>query len=53
MNTSLTQAMTIAEQSVDNNSFAIAAFDNIVSNNSFAIAALGENRAKDLAWYIQ
>ena len=30
MNTSLTQAMAIAEQSVGNNSIAIAAFDNIV-----------------------
>src|ERR671918_528574 len=35
MNTSLTQAMTIAEQSV--------------GNNSVAIAALGEDRAEDLA----
>ena len=49
MNTSLTQAMTIAEQSVGNNSFAIAAFDNIVGNDPFAIAAFGEDRANDLA----
>jgi hypothetical protein len=48
-NTSLTQAMTIAEQSVGNNSVAIAAFDNVVGNNSFAIAAFGEERAEDLA----
>ena len=49
MNTSLTQAMTIAEQSVGNNSFAIAAFDNILGNDPFAIAAFGEDRTKDLA----
>lgn len=49
MNTSLTQAMTIAEQSVGNNSVAIAAFDNVVTNDPFAIAALGEDRAEDLA----
>lgn len=49
MNTSLTQAMTIAEQSVDNGSLAIAGFDNIIGNDSFSIAALGENRAQDLA----
>ena len=49
MNTSLTQAMTIAEQSVGNNSVAIAAFDNVATNDPFAIAALGEDRAEDLA----
>ncbi|MGH9977196.1 MAG: hypothetical protein ACRD4J_01345 [Nitrososphaeraceae archaeon] len=49
MNTSLTQAMTIAEQSVDNNSSAIAGFDNIIGNDSFSISTLGEDRAKDLA----
>ena len=49
MNTSLTQAMTIAEQSVGNNSVAIAAFDNILGNDPFAIAAFGEDRTKDLA----
>jgi hypothetical protein len=49
MNTSLTQAMTIAEQSVDNNSSAIAGFDNIIDNDSFSISTLGEDRAKDLA----
>ena len=49
MNTSLTQAMTIAERSVGNNSFAIAAFDNIVGNDPFAIAAFGEDRANYLA----
>ena len=49
MNTSLTQAMTIAEQSVGNNSIAIAAFDNIVGNDPFSIAAFGEDRTKDLA----
>ena len=49
MNTSLTQAMTIAERSVGNNSFAIAAFDNIVGNDPFAIAAFGEERTKELA----
>jgi hypothetical protein len=48
-NTSLTQAMTIAEQSVGNNSFAIAAFDNVLSNDPFAAAALGQDRAQDLA----
>lgn len=48
-NTSLTQAMTIAEQSVDNNSSAIAGFDNIIGNDSFSISTLGEDRAKDLA----
>src|SRR5262245_59858439 len=48
MNTSLTQAMSIAEQSVDNGSLAIAGFDNIIGNDTFSIAALGENRAKDL-----
>jgi len=49
MNTSLTQAMTIAEQSVDNNSSAIAGFDNIIGNDSFSISTLGKDRAKDLA----
>ena len=49
MNTSLTQAMTIAEQSVGNNSFAIASFEYVVGNDTFAIAALGEDRAEDLA----
>ena len=49
MNTSLTQAMAIAEQSVGNNSIAIAAFDNIVGNDPFAIAAFGEERTKELA----
>jgi hypothetical protein len=49
MNTSLTQAMAIAEQSVGNNSIAIAAFDNIVGNDPFSIAAFGEDRTKELA----
>jgi hypothetical protein len=49
MNTSLTQAMAIAEQSVSNNSIAIAAFDNIVGNDPFSIAAFGEDRTKELA----
>jgi hypothetical protein len=49
MNTSLTEAMAIAEQSVGNNSIAIAAFEYVVGNDTFAIAALGEDRAEDRA----
>jgi hypothetical protein len=49
INISLTQAMTIAEQSVGNNSVAIAAFDNIVGNDPFTIATFGEERTQELA----
>jgi hypothetical protein len=50
-NISLTQAMTIAEQSIGNNSTARASFEKVIGNDPdpFAIAAFGEDRAKDLA----
>jgi len=50
-NISLTQAMTIAEQSIENNSSAKASFEKVIGNDPdpFAIAAFGEDRAKDLA----
>jgi hypothetical protein len=50
-NISLIQAMTIAEQSIGNNSTARASFEKIIGSDPdpFAIEAFGEDRAKDLA----